>query len=279
MHLRTKLNRNAPPGAYRRRVVQWPTMPDRYANDAEFYDLIHEFHDDDTGLWLSFAGRTDQPVLEVGTGTGRIALGLARGGHEVVGIDPSPAMLAIARQAAEDEAIDVTFIEGRVLDLSLEAGHYGLIIIPADVFLYCTDGHEQIAMLGLLAEALAFNGVLAVDLPGPAAWLDDTTNGQPLLVYSGELEGGTHLDTWHVHEDDLSLQTRTLRVIYDLLGKDGALRRRQSEHLLRYVYRFEIEYLLRFAGLALSDVYGDYDLGPLTNGSDRMVVIARRTTG
>lgn len=254
-------------------------MPDLYEIDAEYYDLIHDAHDDDTGLWLSFAGRTDLPVLEIGTGTGRIALELARRGHAVVGIDPSSAMLGVARQAAEEHAVDVSFIEGRALDLALEAGHYGLIIIPADVFLYCSDGHEQIATLGMLGKALAFNGVLAIDLPGPAQWLDDTTNGQPLLVFSGELEDGTHLDTWHVHEDDLALQVRTLRVMYDLLGSDGLLRRRQSEHLLRYVYRFEIEYLLKFADLALTDVYGDYELGPLTNESERMIVIARRTTG
>lgn len=254
-------------------------MPDLYEIDAEFYDLIHEGHDDDAGLWLSFAGRTDLPVLEIGTGSGRIALELARHGHKVVGIDPSGAMLRLARQAAEEEAVDVSFIEGTTLDLALEKDHYGLIVIPADVFLYCNDGHEQIATLGMLGEALAFNGVLAIDLPGPAQWLDDTTNGQPLLVFSGELEDGTHLDAWHVHEDDLALQVRTLRVMYDLLGEDGILRRRQSEHLLRYVYRFEIEYLLRFAGLALTDVYGDYELGPLTNESERMIVIARRTTG
>lgn len=254
-------------------------MPDLYGTDAEFYDLIHESHMDDAGLWLSFAGRTDRPVLEVGTGTGRIALELARRGHQVVGIDPSPAMLARARTAAEDEALYVQFIEGRAIDLALEEGHYGLIVIPADVFLYCADGEEQVATLGVLGRALAFNGILAVDLPGPALWLDDATNGQPVLVYSGELEDGTHLDTWHVHEDDLALQTRTLRVIYDLLGRDGTLRRRQSEHLLRYVYRFEAEYLAHLAGLQVTDVYGDYELGPLHGGSERMIVICRRTGG
>lgn len=57
------------------------------------------------------------------------------------------------------------------------------------------------------------------------------------------------------------------------------MRRRVSEHELRYVYRFELEYLLDDSGLALSDVYGDYDLGPLTNDSERMIAIARRRDG
>lgn len=254
-------------------------MPDPYATDARFYDAIHGDQRDDVGLWLSYAGRTDRPVLDVGCGTGRIALELTRAGHEVVGIDPSPAMLAVARQRAEDDALEVQFIEGRVIDLALEEGHYGLALLPADVFLYCADAEEQVATLALLGRCLQFNGLLAIDLPGPALWLDPATNGQPLLTFSGETESGEQFDAWQVHEDDLALQTRWLRVSYEQAGDDGTLRRWQSEHQLRYVYRFEMEYLLRLAGLAQSDVYGDYDLGPLTNESERMIVIARRLQG
>lgn len=254
-------------------------MADPYAIDARYYDAIHGDRRDDIGLWLSYAGRTDRPVLEVGCGTGRIALELARAGHEVDGIDPSSAMLAIARSHAEDDAIEVRFIEGRVIDLALDEGHYGLAILPADVFLYCEDAHEQIATLGALGRALQFNGLLAIDLPGPLLSLDSSTNGQPVLTFSGEAADGERFDAWQVHEDDLALQTRWLRVTYERLAEDGSVRRQQSEHRLRYVYRFEIELLLNLAGLALLDVYGDYDLGPLTNESERMIVIARRLEG
>jgi SAM-dependent methyltransferase len=255
-------------------------VPDPYSTDAAYYDLLHEGQSAaDIGLWLSFAGRTDRPVIEVGTGTGRIARELALAGHDVVAVDPSAAMLEVARAGAEEMGVDVTFIEGRVTELALEEGHYGLAIIPADVFLYCESGEEQVVTLHLLGQALAFNGLLAVDLPGPAAWLDPATNGQPLLVQSAMTEEGDVLDAWHVHEDDLALQTRTLRVTYERTARDGTVRRQISEHRLRYVQRFEMEYLLALAGLAQVDVYGDYDLGPLTNDSERMIVIARRKEG
>jgi len=252
-------------------------MDDPYATDAPYYDLVHEGQpDDDVGLWLSFAGRTDRPVLEVGTGTGRIAISLALTGHRVTGLDPSEAMLALARQKAEELGVEVEFIAGNVTDLALEPGHYGFVIVPADVFLYCDGGEEQVATLHLLGESLTFNGVLAVDLPGPAMWLDPSTNGQPVLVHSGQTEDGEQLDTWQLQEDDLAAQTRTLRVTYERTGHDGLVRRTMSEHLLRYVYRFEMEYLLHLAGMALLDVYGDYDLGALDNESERMIFIARR---
>lgn len=254
-------------------------MSDPYAADAPFYDIVHAAHDEDVGLWLSYAGRTQRPVLEVGAGTGRISLALARSGHDVVGIDPSPAMLATARRRGEDDALSVEFREGTATTLVLEPGHYGFVVLPADVFLYCEDGEDQLATLRAIGEALHFSGQLAIDLPGPALWLDPTANGQPLLVFAGELEDGTRLDVWHVHEDDLALQSRILRVSYEETYRDGAVRRRQSVHQLRYPYRFEIEYLLHIAGLSLLGVYGDYDLGPLTNESERMIVVARSMDG
>jgi len=252
---------------------------DPYAVDAAFYDAIHGDFRDDTGLWASFAGRTDRPVLEVGCGTGRIALELARQGYAVTGIDPSDAMLSVARQKAEDDALDVTFIEGSTLDLALERERYGLILLPLDVFLYCEHGEEQRATLSRLAESLVFNGLLAIDLPGPAAFLDPDSNGQQRMVFSGETADGERFECYHLHEDDLASQTRYLRVSYETLDEGGLVRRRVSEHELRYVYRFELEYLLDDSGLVLSDVYGDYDLGPLTNDSERMIAIARRRDG
>lgn len=254
-------------------------MPDLYATDARFYDAIHGDRDDDVGLWLSFAGRTDQPVLEVGTGTGRIAVQLARAGHTVTGIDPSSAMIERARARNDEFGVDAEFIEGSLAELALEPGRYGFVLVPADVFLYCENGEDQLGWLRAIHACMHFNGVLALDLPGPALALDPDTNGQPLLTFSGEDTDGTPFDAWQVHEDDLALQTRWLRVTYERVSSEGLVRRWHSDHSLRYVYRFEIEYLLAMAGLVQVDLYGDYDLGPLTNESERMIVIARRREG
>lgn len=252
---------------------------DPYAADAAFYDAMHDSFRDDIELWQAYAGRTDRAVLEVGCGTGRIAVELALQGHEVTGIDPSRAMLERARRRAEERGAEVRFIEGRVLDLVLEREQYGFIVVPLDVFLYCRDGKEQRGTLAALAEALTFDGTLAIDLPGPGQWLDPATNGQPVLAFAGTTEEGAAFECWHVHEDDLAEQVRTLRVAYETVGEDGTVRRKTSLHRLRYVGRWEMEYLLDAAGLELEDVFGDYDLSPLDGGSERMLVIARRKTG
>lgn len=252
------------------------TGDDPYEADAEFYDAIHAGLDDDTWLWASFAGRSDRPVLDVGTGTGRVALALAREGFRVTGVDPSAAMLARARAAAARERLVVTWIEGRAPEVEVERGSFGLVLLANDVFLYCPDREAQVSMLRWCADALHFNGTLVLDLPGPATALDPSLNGQPLLAWSGDLPGGRWLTAWHVREDDPAQQVRDLTVIYDVAGPDGLVRRSRGRHRLRYVSRFELELLLEVAGLRVEDVAGDYDLGPLTPESERMIVVARR---
>jgi SAM-dependent methyltransferase len=255
-------------------------VDDPYALDALYYDIVHAgAPDDDAGLWLSFAGRTNRPVLELGAGTGRIALALAAAGHSVTAVDPSPSMLDRARARATEAGLAIDFLTGTAATVPLPAETFGFVVIPADVFLYCRDAAEQIATLQAVRAAMHFNATLAVDLPGPAAWLDPSLNGQPLLAFRGRDAEGNELEAWHVREDDLATQERLLDVRYETVHPGGAVSRRTSTHRLRYVGRFEMEHLLTLAGLALADVYGDYDLGPLTADSERMIVVARRAGG
>lgn len=254
-------------------------MTDPYAIDAAWYDLLHADYDEDLGLWLSFAGRTDRPVLEVGCGTGRVAIPLAQAGHHVVGIDPSAAMLERARARAGAAGGRIELHEGRPQDTDLPEEHFGFVLVANDVFLYCQDGDEQVEFLQSLARAMHFNAILAIDVPGPAMHLDPSQNGQPILAFDGFDESGQHLLVWHIRHDDAALQVRRLHIVYEVTASDGTLRRYHSEHRLRYPHRFELEYLLRIAGLVQLDVYGDYDLGPLTSSSERMIVTARRAQG
>jgi len=251
-----------------------PTDP--YAIDAPFYDAIHDDFQDDTGFWLAFAGQTDAPVLIVGCGTGRIAVPLAAAGSRVTGIDPSPKMLERARQRAAREEVAVEWVEATLFEGRLEQESFGLVLVPADVFLYCRDADDQLAWLRAARELLTFNGRLILDLPGPALWLDPATNGQPLLVFRGESADGQRFEAWHVHEDDLAEQSRWLQVSYETIANDGAVRRLRSEHQLRYIYPAELGHLLSRTGLRLVDLYGDYDAGVLSNESERMIAIAER---
>ena len=249
---------------------------DPYAVDAAFYDAVHGEGGDDLQFWAPFAREQDGPLLEVGAGTGRLTLPLARDGHALTALDPSPAMLAIARAKAAAAGLDgIAFVEGRLPGAELPRAAFAAVLFPADVFLACADAAEQVAALRDAAASLAPRGRVALDLPGPGHWLDPARNGEPMLAFEGGIDGDALL-VWHVREDDLVAQTRLLRIIYERTGTDGLARRAVSRHRLRYVTRPELDLLLAAAGLRALDAWGGYTLGPLTNASERMIVIAER---
>lgn len=251
---------------------------DPYAIDAAFYDAIHGDGGDDLDFWLPLVTEHGGPVLEVGAGTGRIALPLARAGHAVTALDSSPAMLAIARHRVAAENLPVTFVEGRLPGAELLAAAFATVILPNDVFLACASEDEQVRALRAASTLLAPRGRLAIDVAGPGHWLDPDGNGEPILAWSGDV-GGERLEVWHVRDDDLATQTRRLRIRYQVTGAAGQLRHVQSEHVLRYVTFPELTSMLEAAGLRVLDTWGDYLLGALTNASERLIVTAERVEG
>ena len=74
-------------------------MPDDpYAAMADLYDLAYGDYVEDIDFYENLARATDGPVLELGVGTGRVAIPLAQAGHDVVGVDQSASMLVRARE-------------------------------------------------------------------------------------------------------------------------------------------------------------------------------------
>ena len=64
-----------------------------YATIARYYDAENTDKNDDVPLYLELAEEHGGPIMDIGCGTGRVMIPLARAGHEVHGIDNEPAML------------------------------------------------------------------------------------------------------------------------------------------------------------------------------------------
>ena len=98
-------------------------------------------------------------VLDAGCGTGRVALELARCGHEVTGIDVDPSMLAEARAQAADEGLAVDLVLGDLTDLLGARARYDLVAAPGNVIVYLTPGTEA-DVVAAMAGALRPGGLL-----------------------------------------------------------------------------------------------------------------------
>src|SRR5512139_2154989 len=147
-----------------------------YTPFAELYDLFYADFQDDIEMYRGFAERTGGSILEVGSGTGRVALALAREGHAVVGLELSEAMRAVAqRKAARVQLGDrVEFVAGDMRRFQLDQ-HFGLIGVPLNTFLHNLTLDDQLATLACFKKHLHPGGLLVLDCfnPDPVCAADD----------------------------------------------------------------------------------------------------------
>lgn len=257
-------------------------MSDPYAALARFYDLDHADLADDLDFWQNLAGWTGGPVLEIGAGSGRVLLPLARAGFDVIGLDTSPAMLAraMARLGAERRlARRVTLIEGdvRVLALPPET-RPPLAIATNGVFGHLLDHADAAAALTCLRAALHEDGLLAIDLPNPLTLVDDAPDG--LLFHDWtrtDPETGHSILRLHSRRTDPAAQRLDTTFIYDDIAPDGSLRRHLAPVTLRWYTLPELTLLLAAARFRVETVYGDWELGEYEAASPRLIVLARPT--
>ncbi|HZT08224.1 MAG TPA: class I SAM-dependent methyltransferase [Chloroflexota bacterium] len=242
------------------------------------YDWEHDEFFDDVGLFGAIARRTGGPVLELACGSGRVLAPIAAAGFTVVGLDNSPSMLERARQRLRGVDAQVTLVEADIAD-GLPDGPFGLVVLALDAFGLVQDPATQRALLGDVARKLAPGGALVLDLANLPSLLDPP-NGTPVLQKTGRCDAlDAEVTKWLVREVTFADEIMVLTSIYDVAERGGRLRRLVDRTELRFFSRGEIELLCSAAGLAVEGPFGDYDLGPLTDASARMIVLAtvRRT--
>ena len=144
-----------------------------YSSDiaVSSYDLIagSGILKGDIDFYLECAKRFKGPILELGAGTGRIAIPLAKAGHRIVGMDLSPAMLKLAiakRNANPDIADRVAFIEGNMKDFDLDE-LFSLTLLPARAFQHLITPTDQRACLTGIRRHLVTGGHVVIDMFDP----------------------------------------------------------------------------------------------------------------
>lgn len=244
---------------------------------VRFYDLFYGSRDDDLQMYRDFALAADGPVLELGCGTGRVLIPLARDGHQVTGLDVSAAMLAAVRAKVDAAHLEdrVTLVQGDMRDFDLTA-RFGLAFIPINTFMHCYDTHQQLACLRSIHRHLQSGGGLIVDVYHPDLQALLESDGR--LVSEGAMfdpETGHTIQRFYTRRLDLATQTQHITFIMDEMDLAGTVRRHVFPLRMRFVYRYEMELLLHIAGYGLEAIHGSYELEPFDSSSERMIFVAR----
>ena len=227
------------------------------------YDKIARLYDpwsvsvvEDVGFYVAEAVRSGGPVLELGVGTGRIAVPTALAGLRIVGVDSSEGMLEVAREAAARAGVELDLRYGDLREPPVDE-LFALVTIPFRSLLHMQTDPDRRAALRAVRERLAEDGRFVFDVFTPAHDDIAETHGRWL-----EREPGI----WE--RADWNEETRTL-----ILRVRGELH--ESEMSLAWLSVPEWKELLRDEGFVVDAVYGWFDRSPWRGGEDSVWVCRR----
>ena len=252
-----------------------------YAPIAAYYDVEHDEFADDIEWYVHLAEIAGPRVLELGCGSGRLLAPLAAAGNRVVGVDASASMLerAGARLHGAVTRGDVRLVLGDMRDLTERVAEtFDCVLIPLNGLLHVDDPEAQRHVLEASATTLRTGGLLAIDalhaVPDALAAFD----GRVMHEGSWEAERGI-VSKFSSRTVDWTNQLIASEVWYDEVLGDGTLSRHRTEFSMRWVTPAELTLMLEIAGFTDRNVAGAYDGSPLTDMSDRMLVVARKADG
>ncbi len=251
---------------------------------ALLYDALSTGIAGDTEFYVQEALRAGGPVLELGCGTGRITLAIARAGVEIVGLDRSPEMLAIAQrklaQDPEDVRARVRLVEGDMRAFTLD-GRFQLALIPYRAFLHLLTSDDQRATLACIRDHLAPGGALALNIFDPRLDIINERmsglGGAPVSMWCELVHplNGHRVLVSDVRRYDPETQVLEMYWIFEELDEQGAqVARHMTPLKLRWIYRYEMEHLLELSGFRVEALYGDLARGAFRYGGEQ-VWIAR----
>jgi SAM-dependent methyltransferase len=231
-------------------------VPSAYDELGAAYDAWCASVTEDIAWYVELAITSGGPVLEIGVGSGRVAVPTALAGMDVVGVDNAPGMLAMAAAKAEALGVAIELRRADMRDLP-DLGTYPLVTVPFRAFLHLSTDDERLAVLRSLRGALTPGGTLAFDVFHPHP-LDIVETHDRWM----EREPGIHERArWDASDRSLELTVRT----------DDS----EATMHLWWATPNDWRRLLTEAGFGEIDVYGWFDRRPLSAASADSVWLAR----
>jgi SAM-dependent methyltransferase len=229
----------------------------------ELYDAAYAWWKDDLEFYVAQARAAGGPVLEVGCGTGRVYLPMLRAGADGDGFDLSRGMLEQLRKKAAALGLEPRVRQADMRDFTMPR-RYALIVIPFRAFLHNLTTEDQLRTLRACREHLESGGRLVLDLFHPTF--------ERLEVEFAHPDTGAPLALWSRVERDRVNQLMHVELELRELGpEDDVIARHPHAFDARWVYKSEMELLLRVAGYPRWEVVGGFDGRPLVHDTDLMI--------
>jgi ubiquinone/menaquinone biosynthesis C-methylase UbiE len=229
----------------------------------------------DVAFWRRLALGTKGRLLELGCGTGRVALPIARAGRAVVGVDRSEAMLARARARVRRARLHkkLQLIRGDIRHLPFPDRSFSLVIAPYGILQSLLVERDLKHTLEAVTRVLARNGLFGLELVADLPAWDEYSkrvsmrgkrgaNGLPIKLLES------------VKQDRAKGITRFEQEFVE--GRGRSARRRTFSLAFRTVTVPQMVKRLEKAGLEVEALLGDYQGGPWDLRAQAWIILARR---
>lgn len=240
--------------------------------DAARYDAEHWWKTDDLTFWEELAGEYGPRVLELATGTGRLALPVLKSRTTYTGLEISTAFLECARKKLASFGQRARLVQGDIRDFHLDET-FDLILIGFNAFLHLLTDEEALAALACVREHCHEGTRLVIDIfvPDPLFLYRPEGRRVPAKIYTDPQIGATvKVEETNLYDPDTELNH--LRWYYSTDEKKDFL---VINFTLRMYFPDTMDRLLHDAGFRVVDKWGDYNQTPLSEESELQIYVAQ----
>jgi len=203
-------------------------------------------------------------VLELACGTGILSIPLARAGHEVVGIDLSPAMIACAKRKSNGLP-NIEFCVGDMTSFAL-GRKFEFVFLGFNSICHLVSFESMRGMLASVYAHLTPNGVFVTDcfIPDPRYFMRENDKRFPVFN-----EKGLHVEETNTY--DPLAQINHIKWYYEYQNEKWA-----EDFDMREYYPQELQNYMKLSGFDIVARYGDHDLNALDSESPLQIYVSKK---
>ena len=255
--------------------------PERPFEDLESgYEVVGEFYDffadnSDIPFFLEYARETGSPILDLAAGTGRVSFALAQEGFDVVALEQSKSMMAVAKKKLEGSPKTVSsrirLVEGSMKKFALEQ-KFALVIVP-NSFGHLLTTEDQLSAIHCVRDHLSDGGLFILDLyPGAQQYESAKFEDVPV-----ELPDGRTVSRSGVIQSDFPSQYMRVELRYTVQDAKGqVIDEIDVVSGVALIFNREADLLIRMSGMHIENEFGDFERNPYRPDSGRRIFVLRK---